>query len=478
MTTSALPAETSSPAPCASQLAAQSEIHRLDPSRVLLVALDIGKDVHVLTLRTAAGDELLPPTELDTLGSGFAFLSSLLDLHLASGAFDLVLLGHEPTGVYHEAISAALVERYRPHLTGLAQPPFRYRLLNPSSVKQQRLRTTHRQRKTDAIDVAAIASLLAEGQGNPLALLDPPAQQLRLVLGELRRLTKQHFQLATDLLRTLDRLWPGALGDHRRFSRAHPDRAPLLHLVDSRPLQRDRLRVLLQYCPDPHALRALGPDGLRQLFHSHGLRCGPATVERILAVLDQSLLPPPAVSAVLATQLQQRFALYQTYEQQIASAEQQAQALLPLTSGHVLTSLPGIGPVLAARYLAGIGDVSRFPSARHIWAFAGLDLNVSDSGNHRSKGAISQRGSPYLRATLYQIGFMTALHCPEMIALYQAARQRGLCDVRATIHVANKVNRVMYAMLVSQQPYRSPLTPQQEEHWRAIAAKRRSRKQD
>lgn len=477
MTSAALSAQSTCSASCPSLQAAQSEIRRLDPSRLLLVALDIGKDVHVLTLRTAAADQLLPPTELDTLASGFAFLTSLLDQHLASGAFDLILLGHEPTGVYHEAWSAALTQRYRPHLTGLALPPIRYRLLTPSSVKQQRARTSHRLRKTDAIDVAAIADLLAEGTGYPIALLDPPAQQLRLVLGELRRLSKQQFVLATDLLRTLDRLWPGALGDHRRFRRAHPDRAPLLHLVDSRPLQRDRLRLLLEHCPDPHALRALGPDGLRQLFHTHGLRCGPATVERILAVLDQSLLPPPAISAVLATQIQQRFALYQTYEAQLASAEQQAQALLPFTSGHILTSLPGIGDVLAARYLAGIGDVSRFESARHIWAFAGLDLSVSDSGNHRSKGTISQRGSPYLRATLYQIGFMTALHCPEMIALYQAARVRGLCDVRATIHVANKVNRVMYALLKTQQPYRSPLTVEQDQYWRAEAAKRRSRKQ-
>ena len=52
--------------------AAQSEIRRFDPARILLVALDIGKDVHVLTLRSAAGHELLPPTQLDTLARGFA----------------------------------------------------------------------------------------------------------------------------------------------------------------------------------------------------------------------------------------------------------------------------------------------------------------------------------------------------------------------------------------------------------------------
>jgi transposase len=139
-------------------------------------------------------------------------------------------------------------------------------------------------------------------------------------------------------------------------------------------------------------------------------------------VLDQRLLPPPAVSAVLASHIQERFALYQTYERQVAAAEVSALALLPYTPGQILTTLPGVSLILAARYLAGIGDVGRFPSARHIWAFAGFDLNVSNSGNHRSHGSISQSGSPYLRATLYQLGFLAAQHRPDLIRLYQAAR--------------------------------------------------------
>jgi len=45
--------------------------------------------------------------------------------------------------------------------------------------------------------------------------------------------------------------------------------------------------------------------------------------------------------------------------------------------------------------------------------------------------------------------------------------------VRATIHVANKINRVLFALLSSQQPYRSPLPPEQDAHWLAVAASRR-----
>ena len=457
---------------------ALAELRSFPPQRVLLVAIDIGKDVHVLTFRSASGDVVLPPTPFSSLACDFERFAALLQQHLASGQFDLVILGHEPTGVYHEAWQAAILDRFSPHLAGHASPPLRYRLLTPALVKQQRLHSTHRRRKTDAIDALAIADVLADGLGNPIPVLDPPAQLLRLALGHMRRLERRQYHLASDLLRCFDRLWPGALGDHKRFSRAHPDLPELLHLVDSRPLERTRVRLLLEHCPDPHQLHALGAEGICNLFHHQGQRCGPATAQRILAVLNQSLLPPPDISAVLAAQLHEQFALYCAYERQIDAAQAQALELLPQSSANVLTSVPGVSPVLAARYLAGIGDVSRFSSARQIWAFAGFDLNVSDSGNRRSNGTISQRGSPYVRATLFQLGFLGAQHCPELIALHHQARVRGLSHVEATIHVANKLNRIFYALLHSQQPYRSPFSAEQDAYWLAqtAAARKRSAK--
>ena len=40
--------------------------------------------------------------------------------------------------------------------------------------------------------------------------------------------------------------------------------------------------------------------------------------------------------------------------------EEQAVILLAQTVGYILESFPGISPLLAARYLAAIGDLNRF----------------------------------------------------------------------------------------------------------------------
>jgi transposase len=149
---------------------------------------------------------------------------------------------------------------------------------------------------------------------------------------------------------------------------------------------------------------------------------------------------------------------------------------LPQTSGAILTTFPGLSPILAARYLAAIGDPARFQTAAQIWAFAGLDPNQADSGNRRHSGPISQRGAPQLRNTLYQLGFLATLHCPDCARLYHQVRQRGKPRPIAILHVAHKVNRILWRFLQTQQPYRSPLSPAEEAYWQAQMQQRRQKK--
>ena len=446
--------------------AAEKELKGCDAQRVLIVAWDIGKDVHVLYVGTAAGETLLAPTKVSSLASGYEWTRQQVDSHLNSGRYDLVVMGHEPTGVYHESLSQQLVMDYQQHWTEEARPPVRYRWLNPALVKMERQRQSQRQRKTDKIDVLAVARLLAAGQGRPAPALTEAETALRLTLRRVQQLEQRQRRLGIGLLRSLDRLWPGALGHARAYRQTHPELPPLLHLVSSRPLERMRLRVLLEHCADPHRLRALGVDGIQHLFRSHDERCGRKTAQHIDAVARQSLLPGAGVSALLAEQVQADFAQYRLLEDQIAADEARAVALLPATAGQVLTTMPGVSPTLATRYLAGLGDPDRFQTARQVWAYAGYDPMQADSGNRRHSGAISHRGSPYLRATLYQIGYLTALHCPDCTRVYVQARQRGLATTLAIIHVANKANRILFALLTSQEPYRSPLSDEEAAYWR------------
>ena len=128
----------------------------------LFVPLDIGKNVHWCA--GYAGYDLTPvvePFKVRSDQSGFERVTTVLDGLLTSGEYDRVVLGHEPTGIYHQAWSRALYDRYAPYRTGQQQPQLDYQYLNPLLTKRQREQLSRgRKRKTDAVDLRAIAFIL------------------------------------------------------------------------------------------------------------------------------------------------------------------------------------------------------------------------------------------------------------------------------------------------------------------------------
>lgn len=455
---------------------AHAEIKQIAPSRLLIAALDIGKDINVPHIVTGVGETLLAPRKLSTLASGYQFFVGKLDQFIATDDYDLVLLGHEPTGIYHQPWSMNLVQHYRANMLGEVEPLMRYRLLTPNLVKKERERTTHRRRKSDIIDVYAMTNLLAEGIGNPYPVLDSASYQLRMALTQMYRFSKRLRALGGDILAQLDLLWPGCLGNEKKFTKTHPELDPLLHLIKSRPLERITLRVLIQHCPNPYDIIRLQAGGVRDLFHNNGARCGVKTAQKIVNVAKQSQLLPEAYTKSLADQLHNTFKIYLQLEEAVHEYEKQAVALLPQTPGAVLMSFPGASDLMAARYLAGIQDYNRFKSYKEVWSYAGFDPNRAGSGNVERIGKMSKRGSAYLRNTLYQLGHLAAIHCPDCVRLYDQLCKRGISNTSATIHIANKVNRIFFSMLKKQEAYKSPLSAKDEEKWLEVSKNRRKRK--
>jgi transposase len=417
--------------------------------------LDIGKNVH--WLGAYVGFNLKPviePLEVRSDRTGFQQVTTIVDALLDSKAYAQVVLGHEPSGVYHEAWARALYERYVSARPAEAQPPLYYRYLNPLLSKRARGQLNQgRLRKTDRIDLMAIARCLRDGDGQPAYL--PTLQALRFQRWgqSYRQLVRQRLRLTVALLSQLDRLWPGAVVNVRRFRQMHPQLEVPVPLVLSKPLQRQRVQAILSHCPDPHQFLALGQDGIQAFFRAHLGRCGPATAKLAYQVVANALLPPPDIAALLAQDLQADFQHYLALEQRLEQVQQQVHSLLPGSPAEVLTTIPGVSPFLAARYLAYLGHPQRFDQASQIWAFAGFDPVTTESGDYRRIGHISCKGRPGLRDTLFLIGLHTAHHIPAFATTKQRALARGKGHVAATIHVAHKANRLCHHLLYQQCPF-------------------------
>ncbi len=107
--------------------------------------------------------------------------------------------------------------------------------------------------------------------------------------------------------------------------------------------------------------------------------------------------------------------------------------------------------------IAAIGDGSDFKNGRHLAAWLGLVPRQHSSGDRRVMMGISKRGSQHLRTLLVhgaRAVVRTAVRKTDSRSMWVELRQRRGYN-RATVAVANKNARVIWAVLTSGEPYRS-----------------------
>ena len=430
---------------------------------VLIVLLDIGKNVHWAAAWNGAGQELVRPHRLPTTRSGLTQFIQMTDALLVKYDPRLTLLGHEPSGVYHEPWARALMGRYAAHIDGDALPPFEYRFFNPYQVKLARQQTHLRHRKTDPRDLVAMLDLMLRGLGQPAFLPTDTELLVRQEVGFIRGQSKLLGFMEQQLRQQLDRLWPGAVVNVQQFRRAHPKLPVPTPIIQTRPLQRDRLRVLLRYCPNPHDLRALSDQEILNLYRKHVGRAGPALLNILRSWASDAVLLPADVSAPLAEQLQRLFAQYRNAETLIEEGRGRLIPLVPKTSARHLPAIPGLGEYDAACYLAGVGSPQRFLRAAQVWAFAGFDPIQDGSGDRPERtGHLSKHGDPAFRDALYQMGYRVAQNYAPLRLTFLNAFARGQCEVEATIHAAHRLNRICFHLVQNDEPFENLATIRQE----------------
>ena len=115
-----------------------------------------------------------------------------------------------------------------------------------------------------------------------------------------------------------------------------------------------------------------------------------------------------------------------------------------------LKTIPGIADVTAARLIAEIGDISAYPKADSLIAYAGLDPAVMQSGQMTGEHMhITKKGNPHLRATLYvAVTNMIMSKAENMITRYVLKKKNsGLSYKAAVIAGCSKLLRLIHAML-------------------------------
>ena len=122
--------------------------------------------------------------------------------------------------------------------------------------------------------------------------------------------------------------------------------------------------------------------------------------------------------------------------------------------------IPGVGPMLATALVASVADPRTFRSGRNFSAWIGLVPQQHSSGGKERLGSISKRGDRYLRS-LFVAGALAVIryakihgtgHRPWLTALLTRKPTKV-----AAIALANKIARMVWAMMAKCERYKEPV---------------------
>lgn len=117
----------------------------------------------------------------------------------------------------------------------------------------------------------------------------------------------------------------------------------------------------------------------------------------------------------------------------------------------LIRSLPGMGALMTAQFIAEAGSIARFRSADALAAAAGLAPVLKQSGKSRRLQR-PHGGNKGLKRVFYQAAF-ASLRSPDSRAFYARKRQEGKRHHQAVIALARRRVNVLWAVLRDRTPF-------------------------
>lgn len=291
--------------------------------------------------------------------------------------------------------------------------------------------------KTDAKDAAVIADQAR--MRRDLAPLRPGDQ----ITTELKLLTARRADLVADRTRVINRLRGLLTSIFPALERALGD------LTATGPL------VLLTGYQTPAAIRAAGA-GLEAWLRERKVRKAGALAAAAAgaAARQHATLPGEELTASMIT----------TLAGEVMALNEQIRETGTLIEGRfhqhelaaVIESMPGIGPLLGAEFLAATGgDMTFFTTPHRLAGFSGLAPAPRDSGRIRGNLNRPRRYHRGLNRVFYYSAMISIRTCPESRRFYDRKRAEGKTRTQAVLALARRRVNVLWALLRDNRRYQA-----------------------
>ncbi|WP_160051003.1 IS110 family transposase [Nocardiopsis sp. FR4] len=290
--------------------------------------------------------------------------------------------------------------------------------------------------KTDAKDAFVIADQARMRRDlHPLAAFDEIAADLRI-------LTARRTDLGADRTRAINRLRDQMLAYFPALERAFDYSKSKAALV------------LLTNYQTPAALRRIGRARLETWLRARKVRNAAKVAETAIEAAQAqhtTVRGEKTAAAVVAKLAGEVIAL----DAELAETDQAIEGRFrEHEHAAVITSLPGIGTLLGAEFIAATGgDMATFGSANRLAGVCGLAPVPRDSGRISGNLHRPRRYSRRLLRVFYMSALFSIRSCPASKTFYERKRAEGKRHVQAVIALARRRLNVLWAMLRDERPY-------------------------
>jgi transposase len=398
---------------------------------MLFVGDDWAEDHHDIEVVDETGRRLARAR----LPEGIAGLSRLHELiaeHLTEND------GDPETGFVAQSVVVGIETDRGTWVAALAAAGYRVFAINPMSVARYRERHATSGAKSDRGDAHVLAEVvrLDRDHHRPVAGDSPAAEGLKLV-------TRSHQAFIWDRTRHFLRLRSALREFFPAALEAFPD------LLTPEALE------LLERAPDPARAARLSRSKITAALVRARRRDPEAKAEQIQQVLRApALRQAPEIEAAYAVIVASAAHLLAQLTSQITELQAVvAEGFGRHPDAEILTSQPGLGPVLGARVLAEFGDdPDRYADAKARKNYAGTSPITRASGTRTVVLARYARNKHLADAT-HQWAFCALTASPGARAYYDTIRARGTGHQAALRQLANRLVGILHGCLKTRTAY-------------------------
>lgn len=393
----------------------------------LVVGADIAKKIHVARAVDFRGIELGKDCVFHNDQGGLSKLATWMkELGQTHGKTDIVF-GIEPTGHYWFPLAAFLREQ-----------GIQVVVVNPLHVNKTKELEDNSQTKSDYKDAKVIADLIRNGKYSEPKLPTREYADLRILMNLREKVSASLTQVKGRIGNWFDRFFPEYVGVFKDWH----GKASLM---------------TMRAFPLPADIVAKGPRDVLAHWKTDVKRgVGIKRAEKLYAAAVVSIgLTEGAIAARM--ELHTLLGQFDLFNDQLESIMTQVMRILENIPGAAqMLTVPGVGTVTVAGFLAEVGDLNNYDHGQQIIRLAGLSLKENSSGKRKGKTGISKRGRSRLRALLFRAVMPMVAKNEAFKSLhkhYTTRSQNPLKKKQSLIALCGKLIRVLHTLGTKQIEY-------------------------